>query len=73
MKCLLIIFVIARKSHLETKSRNRVQDTVVSGCAAYWFVLGAPVISRDYKALPLDLAQGVSWPVSTAVMLTEIP
>lgn len=73
MKCLLIIFVIARNSHLETKSRNRVQDDVVSGCAAYWFVLGAPVISQGHKALPLDPTQGVSCSVSTAVMLTEIP
>lgn len=50
VKCLLIIFVIARNSHLETKSRNRVQDKVVSGCAAYWFVLGARYISRPQSS-----------------------
>lgn len=30
---LLIIFLIARNSHVETKSKNTVQDRVVSGFA----------------------------------------
>lgn len=60
MKCLLIIFVRASNSHLETKSRKRVQDKVVSGSAGYWFVLGAPVISHEGSVSATEKAFGAS-------------